>query len=94
MKKMKNTASVGTIGHFDMAGSEGQEDMKIDDITLSAFSSFVCGASGRHDVRKAIRFSGVASGLIEVGFPFEQSFACKSEKPCPVRLPASCQTEK
>ena len=33
MKKMKNTASVGTIGHFDMVGLEGQEDMKIDEIT-------------------------------------------------------------
>ena len=39
MKKMKNTASVGTLGHIDMAGLEGHEDMKIDDITPFAFSS-------------------------------------------------------
>ena len=32
--KMKNTASVGTLGHFDMAGLEGQENIKIDDITF------------------------------------------------------------
>ena len=67
MKKMKNTASVGYLRHIDMAGLEGHEDMKIEDITPSSFSSSARGASGRHDVREAVRSPGVASGLIEVG---------------------------